>query len=227
MCLSAFWLCLVVAWSPAVRADNLPIYVTPFYNSDPLTVRAGEFSEGLASPDGAVLDKTIAAMKRSWSTLEVVPMYIAAVRLYDRGNRDQSVYWFYAAQHRARLFQQALDPQRIGSIGAPGFELSQAHNAFFQLAGEWVNGYAFCDKDTLVQTLSRVIADSKEVPRLADAYPRVAFIDSAAWPRLSADVSRGLTEFIRMIEQDYESIKHQRDESGATARFCASERAVQ
>jgi hypothetical protein len=217
---------LACAFSSAVRADNLPIYVTPFYNSDPLSVSAGEFSDGLASPNGEVVNKTIAAMTRSWSTLQVVPMYIAAIRLYDLGDRDGSVYWFYAAQHRARLFQGALDPQQIGSIGASAFELSHAHNAFFQLAGEWINGYAFCDRDALVQILSKVIADSKDVPRLAEAYPGVSFISDSAWPSLSADVSRGLSELIDMIKQDYERIKLQRDESGATARFCSAKRAA-
>jgi hypothetical protein len=221
--MKSFWgIVALVTLLPASAAlgKNLPIYVTPYYDSDPLSVQAGEFSDGLRSSDPEAFEGTIRAMQDSWATLRVVPMYIAAIRLYDRGERDRAVYWFYAAQHRARVFQGILDPEQVRRIGSPAFELTHAHDAFFRLAGEWINGYAFCDKDSLTQTLKKVVGDSKDVPRFADAYPDVTFIDRSGWSASSGAVSRGLEDLIRSLDTDYGRIKAKRDEAGVTKRFC-------
>ena len=70
-------------------------------------------------------------------------MYVAAIRLYDLGHKDEAVYWFYTAQYRARVFTSILDKENVGTIGSEAFELKQAYASFNQLAGEYINGYAF------------------------------------------------------------------------------------
>ena len=70
-------------------------------------------------------------------------LYVAAIRLYDLGYRKEAIYWFYSAQYRGRQFGVLLDQTKMGSIGSPGFELLHAQNAFYQLVGPYINGYAF------------------------------------------------------------------------------------
>src|SRR5207244_10164755 len=83
----------------------------------------------------------------------------AAIRLYDLGYRKESVYWFYSAQYLGRQFGVLLDQTKMGSIGSPGFELLHAQNAFYQLVGPYINGYAFGDMDGLVKIVERVALD--------------------------------------------------------------------
>ena len=95
-------------------------------------------------------------MKKSWDTLNFADTYVAAIRLYDLGFRKESIYWFYSAQYRGRLFASLIDRDKMGSMGDPGFELFQAQNAFQQLVGPYINGYAFGDIDQLVPIIERV-----------------------------------------------------------------------
>src|SRR3954447_13427561 len=83
---------------------HIEVYITPFYNSDDPTVEAGSFSKGLASKTESEFVETINQMKRSWNELRFPEMYVAAIRLYDFGFRQESIYWFYTAQYRGRLF---------------------------------------------------------------------------------------------------------------------------
>src|SRR6266498_4601889 len=95
-------------------------------------------------------------MKKDWDQLTFPELYVAAIRLYDFGYRKEAVYWFYSAQYRGRQFGVLLDQSKMGSIGSAGFELLQAQNAFFQLVGPYINGYAFGDTDGLVKVVERV-----------------------------------------------------------------------
>ena len=121
---------------------HIDVYITPYYNSKGPTIEVGPFSSGLAAKNEPEFLATIAKMKKSWDTLNFPETYVAAIRLYDLGYRKESIYWFYSAQYRGRLFGSLIDPQKMGSMGAPGFELFQAQNAFQQLVGPYINGYA-------------------------------------------------------------------------------------
>jgi len=118
---------------------HIEVYVTPYYNSKGPAVDVGGFSKGLASSSEGEFVATIAKMKQSWNDLRFPELYVAAIRLYDFGFRNESVYWFYSAQYRGRLFATLLDQEKMGSIGSPGFELKQAANAFQQLVGPYIN----------------------------------------------------------------------------------------
>jgi hypothetical protein len=76
--------------------------------------------------------------------------------LYDLGYRKKAVYWFYSAQYRGRQFGVLLDQTKMGSISDPAFELLHAQNAFYQLVGPCINGYAFGDTDGLMKIVERV-----------------------------------------------------------------------
>src|ERR1044071_3318273 len=132
--------------------SHIDVYVTPYYNSKGPDVSVGRFSPGLASVKESDFLATIAPMKKDWDRLTFPELYVGAIRLYDLGYRKEAVYWFYSAQYRGRQFGILLDQTRMGSIGDPGFELLHAQNAFYQLVGPYINGYAFGDIDGLVRS---------------------------------------------------------------------------
>src|SRR5438105_9639431 len=160
---------------------HIEVYVTPYYNSKGSVIDVGPFSRGLAAKDESEFVATIAKMKTSWGTLNFAETYVAAIRLYDLGFRKESIYWFYSAQYRGRLFASLIDRDKMGSMGDPGFELFQAQNAFQQLVGPFINGYAFGEIDQLVPIIERVQREGKTVPDLTKTYPRVTFKPKSEW----------------------------------------------
>ena len=135
------------AAEPEINPSHIDAYITPYYDSKGSEVKVGRFSSGLASAKEDDFLATIAAMKKDWDRLTFPELYVAAIRLYDLGYRKESVYWFYSAQYRGRQFGVLLDQTKMGGIGSPGFELLHAQNAFYQLVGTYIKGYAFGEMD--------------------------------------------------------------------------------
>ena len=102
---------------------HIEVYITPYYNSTGPNIEVGEFSKGLATKSEPEFVATISKMKQSWNELAYPQVYVAAIRLYDLGFRKESIYWFYSAQYRGRLFATLVNREKIGTIGTPAFEL--------------------------------------------------------------------------------------------------------
>jgi hypothetical protein len=198
---------------------HVEVYVTPYYNSKGPVIDVGPFSSGLAAKKESEFVATIEKMKKSWDTLNFAETYVAAIRLYDLGFRKESIYWFYSAQYRGRLFASLIDRDKMGSIGDPGFELYQAQNAFQQLVGPYVNGYAFGDIDQLVPIIERVQREGRTVPDLAKIYPRVTFKPKSEWDAGNQGLNEGMTKLLITLENEKGSIKQQRIERGMEAKF--------
>src|SRR6266446_2576000 len=198
---------------------HIEVYVTPYYNSKGPAIDVGPFSSGLAAKSESEFVATIAKMKKSWETLNFAETYIAAIRLYDLGFRKESIYWFYSAQYRGRLFASLIDRDKMGSIGDPGFELFQAQNAFQQLVGPYINGYAFGDIDQLIPIIERVQREGKVVPDLTKIYPRVAFKPKSEWDAGNKGLNEGMTKLLVTLKNEKASIKQQRIEREMEAKF--------
>ena len=198
---------------------RIDVYITPYYNSKGPTIDVGPFSSGLAAKNEPDFVATIAKMKKSWDTLNFAESYVAAIRLYDLGFRKESIYWFYSAQYRGRLFASLIDRDKMGSMGAPGFELYQAQNAFQQLVGPYINGYAFGDIDQLVPIIERVQREGKTLPDLTKIYPRVAFKPKSEWDAGNRSLNDGLTKLLVTLKNDKASIRQQRIERGMDGKF--------
>lgn len=124
---------------------HVGIYVQPYYESarqpgGTPRVAVGNSFAGLASNKRAdivaIRDRIVADPKL------VTPMtlMVLAIRLYDVGLRDDSVFWFYAAKDRFLSLDYVVD------VGAGGLaQVEDAVRSFSTLAGPIVNGYAFCD----------------------------------------------------------------------------------
>ena len=219
-------LCIInLAWfsldaiQPVSDPLHIDVYVTPYYNSKGPSVSVGRFSSGLASAKEDEFLTTIARMKKDWDQLTFPELYVAAIRLYDLSYRKEAVYWFYSAQYRGRQFGVLLDQSKMGSIGSAGFELFQAQNAFFQLVGPYINGYAFGDTDRLVKVVERVQKDGRRIPDLQTIYPGVTFKSKSDWESANSDLADGMSQLISMLKEKKDDIKRQRIQQGIAGEF--------
>jgi hypothetical protein len=212
-------LSLNAASQPEIHPAHIDVYVTPYYNSKGPEVSVGRFSSGLASAKEGDFLATIAQMKKDWDRLTFPELYIGAIRLYDLGYRKEAVYWFYTAQYRGRQFGVLLDQSKMGSIGSPGFELLHAQNAFYQLIGSYINGYAFEDTDGLAKIVERVQKEGRHIPDLQAAYPGVTFKSKSEWQSANTDLADGMNQLISMLKEKKDEIKRQRTERGMEEKF--------
>jgi hypothetical protein len=212
-------LALLAAQQPDINPSRIDVYVTPYYNSTGAEVNVGRFSSGLASTKDADFLATIAQMKKDWDRLTFPELYVGAIRLYDLGYRKEAIYWFYSAQYRGRQFGVLLDQTKMGSIGSPGFELLHAENAFYQLVGPYINGYAFGDMDELAKIVERVQKEGRRIPGLQAAYPGVTFKNKSVWQSANTDLAEGMNQLISTLKEKKGDIKRQRIERGMEERF--------
>src|SRR4029077_1756234 len=182
-------------------------------------VKVGRFSAGLASAKEGDFLTTIAEMKTDWDRLTFPQLYVGAIRLYDLGYRKEAVYWFYSAQYRGRQFGVLLDQTKMGSIGSPGFELLRAQNAFYQLVGTYINGYAFGDTDGLVKIVEKVQKEGRHIPDLETAYPDITFRSKSEWPSVNAELADGMNQLLSMLKEKKDNIKRQRVKRGVEEKF--------
>ena len=210
---------LSAAPAAADDAAHIDAYVTPYYDSSGPVVRAGKYSTGLASKNRGDFVATIFRMKKQWDYLNFVELYVAAIRLYDLGYRNESTYWFYTAQYRGRLFASVVDQKRLGGIGDPGFELVHAQDAFFQLAGPDINGFAFGNIDLLVSIVRRVQNRNQAVPNLQTVYPGVSLVPRSQWQAHNAQIAAGLGELATSLPAQKAEIQRRRAQNGTQARF--------
>ena len=116
---------------------QIGIYVQPYYEAarEPggtPRVAVGRSFDGLASNSHedivAIRDSIIRDPKR----LTPMTMMVLAIRLYDVGLRDDSVFWFYAAKDR----YLTLVDVATGGLA----QVEQAVRDFATLAGPFING---------------------------------------------------------------------------------------
>ena len=190
------------------------------YVSTNLQINVGNYSEQLGTLNFKELSSLVEEMTAKKDELTPEQMFVLAIRLFDLGDNDNAVYWFYEAQFRAKLFSIALDSAHIGSIGDPSFELPTAYNSFTQLTTDYVNGYAGCDIDNWVSIAKMVKDDNPTPPDLNKIFPGVVFLEKSQWPLLNQQVADGLDGLISYLLNNREAIQQQRKQDNSDARFC-------
>jgi hypothetical protein len=129
-------------------------YVQPYYISaskpgDQPTVHVGtSYDALLASNDPADIRKARDLIEAAPDLVTPMTIMVLAIRLYDVGMRDDSVFWFYVAKDRYLTLVGVVDEGAIGSA-------KDAVPAFASLAGPFINSYAFCDVERQVATTEK------------------------------------------------------------------------
>jgi hypothetical protein len=107
----------------------------------------------------------------------------------------------------------------MGSIGSAGFELLQAQNAFYQLVGPYINGYAFGAPDQLVTIIEKVQNEGRHIPDLEVIYPGVTFKKKSEWKSANAELADGMGKLISILKEKKDDLKRQRVEQGIEEKF--------
>lgn len=125
---------------------SVGIYVLPYYRSADTPggapmVHVGKRFDALLSSNRKQDILAVRDMLREHpGMITPMTMMVLAIRLYDVGLRDQSVFWFYAAKDRYFTLAGVLD------MHSPGLsEVPDIVGNFATLAGPVINSYAFCD----------------------------------------------------------------------------------
>jgi hypothetical protein len=191
----------------AADMSHIDAYVTPYYNSAGPRIHVGPFSAGLASTDSQRFVATIQQMKKHWLQRSFAELYVGAIQLYDNGYRNEASYWFYSAQYAGRQFNAFVNQSKLGSFGDSGFELLHAQEAFFELTGPYINGFAFSQTATTKAILERVRTERTALPDIRKIYPGVAFVDPQKWPSLNAQIASGLHELELQLPHRHSQLK--------------------
>lgn len=206
---------------PTSTFSPLPVTVSPFYDSTRSQINVGTYSQQLGTSDFQVLSTVAQDMAKQRDLLTPEQMFVLAIRLFELGEHDDAVYWFYEAQFRAKLFQISVDPSHMGGIGDPPYELASAYNAFTQISGDYINGYAGCDIENWISIAKMVKDDNPNPPDLNKLFPGVIFVEKSQWPFLNNEVADGLDNFITYLSDNKATVKQQSEANSRSAQFCS------
>jgi hypothetical protein len=207
---------------PAEQSNNLPIpvLVPRFYDSDGLKIQVGDYSQQLGTHDIQELNVLEEEMARQRNLLTPEQMFVLAIRLYDLGEKDNAVYWFYEAQFRAKLFLKSIDTTQTGTLEDLSSGLLGSYDAFTELAGEYINGYAGCDVDNWVKIAQTVRDDNPTPPELDKLFPDAVFVEQSQWQGINDEVAAGLGILIDQLSNSKDAIREQRAANDLDALYC-------
>jgi hypothetical protein len=97
--------------------------------------------------------------------------------------------------------------------------LLQAQNAFFQLVGPYINGYAFGDTDGVVKVVERVQQQGRKIPDLQTTYPNITFRTKSEWESANTDLADGMSKLISTLKEKKDDIRRQRIQQDIEERF--------
>ncbi|MDA1250125.1 MAG: ankyrin repeat domain-containing protein, partial [Planctomycetota bacterium] len=178
----------------------LPIYVTPFFNSIGPAIEVGKFSRELKAADEKTILSVTDQMKKEWDTLTIEQMYVAAIRLFDLGQKDLAVYWFYSAQIRSRFYVAVAIQNDAEGKPTLAFEQAQTFNAFYQLSGPFINPYAFRFPGKLKITMKKVLEEHQKPPPLQKIYSEIEFQPEEKWNEELGIVRGGLSKLLKAVD---------------------------
>ncbi len=225
-----FALAAALLAAPVARASepvrHVGIYVTPYYEAardaggTPKVAVARAWDALLASSRREDVARARDGIAKDNALLTPMTLMVLAIRLYDVGLRDDSVFWFYAAKNRYFTLEGVAD------VRAP--QLAQVEDAvrnFAALAGPVINGYAFCDIARQQKIAARALQWTIDNPYKALFLPQV--------PARPGDRAQNLDRAIAAMranvakERDYlakpENVarfRQQRTDNAADQRFC-------
>lgn len=157
------------------QVARMDLYVLPWYNSDPLTIDVGAYSDELRSDDAPKMLQTAEKIRAEIDRTSIPTLYVLAIRLHDLGQQEEALYWFYTARFRTRIYNDMLTDK--GKIGDAALETRQALVAFSKLGGATIDRYAQSRIDLFAGILARVADEGRRMGPIAEAYPNYRFLD--------------------------------------------------
>ena len=212
-----------LAASPVKRID---LHVMPYYEAaktpdgTPNVAVGKAYDMLLSSNRREDIARARDEIGRNNALVTPMTMMVLAIRLYDVGLRDDSVFWFYAAKDRFMTLAGVSDVK--------SHELAQVEDAvknFAILAGPVINGYAFCDIAKQQEIRAKAMKWVVDNPYKAMFLPQV--------PARPGDREENLEKAVAEIstaaqkEREYlakpanvADLKAKRKQSDADAMFC-------
>lgn len=197
---------------------QIPIYVTPIYESDPVSISTPDYQKELSSLTKNNMGELAKVFQSRVDSISIQSLFIFSIRLYDFGMKDESVYWFHMAKIRAGIFIKSLDQEKIGGIGSKPFELKQAFIAFSQLAGEYINGYAGGDVDKWRETMVRVKESVKDINGFPQ-YSDISFLSGGDFQKAKENRIADYEKLIDYLTENKEEIMKTRKENGIEGKY--------
>jgi len=215
----------------AARETWIPVYVSPYYaaadrpEGRPQVAVGRDFDALLSSTAKADILAARDAIEAAPEFITPMTLMVLAIRLYDVGERDEAVFWFYVAKYRAfTLFEAAEFPSGVMSDG-----VRDAITGFIQLSAPYFNGYAFCDFAKQQATVARALDWVEGHPYEAIFAPVMASRLKPGDPRenlrrsVSAIREKMMKEGAQLAEPAaIEALREARKRNDADARFCWS-----
>jgi hypothetical protein len=205
---------------------HVPVFVHPYYqsgataNDSPFVAVAGKYDQQLSSRDPAAIQEVAQSIDSESALITPMTLMVLAIRHYDVGLRDESVFWFYVAKDRYSTLNAVLDMRHPALSQA-----AQATAGFANLAGMTINGYAFCDLKK--QTAARMSA-----LRWVEEHP-YEVIFSEQLPAKAGDRRQNLQAVIQRLKADaakeaeflnrpetLEKLTNAREKNAANEKYC-------
>ncbi|MFO1312391.1 MAG: hypothetical protein U1F41_10040 [Burkholderiales bacterium] len=208
------------------RVKRIPVYVEPYYaaarepGGTPRVNVSTALDRVLASNEAVDVLRARDAIMKEPANITPMTMMVLAIRLYDVGERDDAVFWFYAARNRF------LTTARVADLKAPALgNVEQAMKNFIYLAGPVINGYAFCDienQKTIARNALKWTIDHPYTALLNPEVPALPGDRKENFRKAFNELMDGLAKEEAWLEvmPNVESLKKQRRENGADVKYC-------
>ena len=199
------------------EASRMPITVSPYYNSDPLTINVGEMSEQLRSENPTDLVRLANSIDANDLRIPTEALYVLAIRLHDLDERIPAAYWFYNAQFRTKVLNQlkAQAPDIFSNgTGDDALEKLSAYNAFSELAGRYFNQELADNPDGWIEIIDMVQRDmtNLDIRGFVNDFPRIADKIVVEHPEVVQKVSEGLNVLKEVLQENMDDIVRQTKE---------------
>ena len=136
----------------AYQVRVVPVKVAPFYEAGhsradrPIVNTSSGFDRLLSSTRPEDIARAREAIAAEPERVTPITLMVLAIRMYDVGMRDESVFWYYVARDRMATATAVLDTDFAEVV-----RIARATGAFALRAGPTINGYALCDADRYVR----------------------------------------------------------------------------
>ena len=130
----------------AAPVRQLVVYVLPYYAAGDTFAAAPKvavdpvYDKLLASTSASDIRKARDAIAAQPELVKPETMMTLAIRLYDTGQRDDAVFWYYAGRDRFLTMQAVLDMRSLRLA-----KTADVVDAFVAALGATMDGYALCN----------------------------------------------------------------------------------